>query len=94
MEIYIAFTVLLTSIIQAQFGVGLLAFGTPILLTMGIGYLDALEILIPCSMLLSAIQVFEGRNEIPREKISSFLVLLPATACGFIVWFFIKEHLS
>lgn len=94
MEIAIIITVFLTSLIQAQFGVGLLAFGTPILLTLGFDYITALETLIPCSIMLSAMQVVEGRKELPKERISQFLVLLPATAIGFVIWFFIREHIS
>jgi len=56
------------SIIQTLFGVGLLVFGTPTLLLMGYPFTTALLLLLPSSILLSAIQIFVGKNEIEIKK--------------------------
>ena len=49
MERDILATVLLTATIQSLFGVGVLLFGTPILLLLGYGSLNTLSILLPIS---------------------------------------------
>lgn len=56
------------SIIQTLFGVGLLVFGTPTLLLMGYPFTTALFLLLPSSILLSAIQIFVGKNQIEIKK--------------------------
>jgi hypothetical protein len=56
------------SIIQTLFGVGLLVFGTPTLLLMGFPFTTALFLLLPSSILLSAIQIFVGKNQIEIKK--------------------------
>ncbi len=56
------------SIIQTLFGVGLLVFGTPTLLLMGYPFTTALLLLLPSSILLSAIQIFVGKNQIEIKK--------------------------
>jgi len=56
------------SIIQTLFGVGLLVFGTPTLLIMGYPFTTALLLLLPSSILLSAIQIFVGKNQIEIKK--------------------------
>ena len=94
MELSILIVILITSIIQGQIGVGLLAFGTPILLIMGVDYLEAMSILLPCSLALSLIQIIEGRSFIRSISQRDFLLLLPATAFGFLVWHSFKEELE
>jgi len=56
------------SIVQSLFGVGLLVFGTPTLLLMGFPFTTALYLLLPSSVLISAIQIFEGKNQIQVKK--------------------------
>lgn len=61
MEIYLLITFL--SVVQSLFGVGLLLFGTPILLLMGYEYGEALMYLLPASAALSWSQVYDFRKE-------------------------------
>lgn len=54
--------ILILSIIQSIFGVGLLLFGTPLLLIMGYDYYQCLSILLPASMALSLYQIYDYKN--------------------------------
>lgn len=61
MEVFIL--ILILSIVQSLFGVGLLLFGTPLLLIMGYEYTEALMYLLPASAALSWSQVKDYRGE-------------------------------
>ena len=47
---------------QAIFGVGLLVFGTPTLLLLGLPFDEVLAYLLPCSIVISGVQVAQGRG--------------------------------
>lgn len=85
MEIYILILVL--SIVQSLFGVGLLLFGTPIMLLMGHEYSEALMYLLPASAALSWSQVKDLRH----EKLNGgyrklfFLICLPLLVVGMLI---------
>lgn len=49
--------VVLLSAVQSVFGVGLLVFGTPVLLLLGLPFSQVLIFLLPCSITVSALQV-------------------------------------
>lgn len=82
MEIYILLLIL--SVIQSLFGVGILLFGTPVMLMMGYEYGEALLYLLPASAALSWSQVYDYR----RVKLDGnyrktfFLVCLPLLCLG------------
>lgn len=57
MPIDILLTILLTAVVQSIFGVGMLLFGTPILLLLGYSFIDALGIVLPISIAISLLQV-------------------------------------
>ena len=57
MSLEIFFTILITSIIQSLFGVGVLLFGTPLLLLFGFDFITTLTILLPISLIINSIQV-------------------------------------
>jgi uncharacterized protein len=59
MEIYALLLIL--SLIQSLFGVGILLFGTPLLLVLGHDYTEALLYLLPASAALSWSQVYDYR---------------------------------
>ncbi|POY79853.1 hypothetical protein BKM09_014475 [Pseudomonas amygdali pv. morsprunorum] len=59
--VYLPLFVCVLTAVQSIFGVGLLFFGTPLLLLWGYTYIDAINILLPCSLFLSCYQVFERR---------------------------------
>lgn len=57
-------TILLTATIQSLFGVGVLLFGTPILLVLGYGFLSALTILLPISLAINLLQISKDYRHI------------------------------
>ena len=75
MEISLLIVILIIaifSVIQSLFGVGLLVFGTPPFLLLGVGYADSIGYLLPSSLLLSAVQSHDLRG---RIKIARGIVL-------------------
>lgn len=72
------------SLIQSIFGVGLLIFGTPILLLFGYSYIDALQLLLPSSLAISVFQVFWSRQFLSDVK-KIVVVVVPALAIGMIL---------
>jgi len=62
-QISLLFIVALLSFIQSIYGVGLLVFGTPILLFMKIPFNEALSILLPSSILISLGQVLKSKTK-------------------------------
>ena len=92
-EIFILTVVISSfSIVQTLFGVGLLVFGTPTLLLMGYPFTTALLLLLPSSVLLSAIQIYVGKNQIEIKKefiyysIPPMLVGLIIVSAGYFNW--------
>ena len=63
------------SIIQSLFGVGLLLFGTPILLIIGYEFTEALFLLLPASLIINAIQIFKDYKNIDYVFYKNFLVI-------------------
>lgn len=76
--------IFILAMVQSLFGVGILLFGTPILLILGFDYQDALLNLLPASAALSWSQVWDSRH----EKLDGnyrrlfFVLCLPALALG------------
>ena len=59
MPVDILLTVIVTSIIQSVFGVGVLLFGTPLLLLLGYDFIDALIVLLPIYIAINALQILK-----------------------------------
>lgn len=59
MPLDILITVVATAIIQSIFGVGVLLFGTPILLLLGYDFINALSVLLPISLAVNALQIIK-----------------------------------
>ncbi len=70
----ILLTVIATSVIQSIFGVGVLLFGTPLLLLLGYGFVDALGVLLPVSIAISALQVLRHYEDIDAKFYKNVLV--------------------
>lgn len=66
----ILFTLFLCGLIQAIFGIGLLAAGIPLLLMLGLSYSEALLSTLPSSLLISGYQILYSKS----SKISKKLV--------------------
>ena len=64
MSLEILITILITSIIQSLFGVGVLLFGTPLLLLFGFDFITTLTILLPISLIINCIQVSKSYKNI------------------------------
>ncbi len=64
MDIYLLLTIIITAAIQSLFGVGVLLFGTPILLLLNYEFFDALIILLPISASINLMQVIKGYKQI------------------------------
>jgi uncharacterized protein len=68
--------VLTLAAVQSVFGVGLLVFGTPTLLLVGLPFQQVLAYLLPCSIVISALQISDGG--LTFEPIRKKLVLYTA----------------
>ena len=66
-------TVLLFSIVQSVFGMGLLVFGTPTLLLLGFDFYQTLTTLLPASIIISCLQLLENPS-IERRFAKQFAV--------------------
>ena len=79
MGLDILIVVIVTSIIQSLFGVGVLLFGTPLLLLLGYPFMDSLLILLPISASINFLQVYKDYRYINRviyKKILLFTIPL------------------
>lgn len=74
--------VALLAVVQSVFGVGLLLFGTPLLLLAGYPYLELLYVLLPASATLSALQLRFDHSVRPREVGGYVLWVVPAIFVG------------
>lgn len=59
MPIDILLTIIVTATIQSIFGVGMLLFGTPMLLLLGYSFVDSLGVVLPISIAISLLQVLK-----------------------------------
>lgn len=59
MPVDILLTVVATAVIQSVFGVGVLLFGTPLLLLLGYDFINALSVLLPISIAINALQIIK-----------------------------------
>ncbi len=66
MPLDILLTVAVTSVIQSIFGVGVLLFGTPMLLLFGYDFINALIVLLPISLTINSFQILKHYQYIDR----------------------------
>ena len=84
-EFYLLLVVIiLFSSIQSILGIGLLLFGTPLLLIIGYSYVELLWILLPSSCSLSLYQIFENHRLIKSKK-EIFYYTIPALILSLII---------
>lgn len=74
MPVDILLTVIATSIIQSIFGVGVLLFGTPLLLLLGYDFINALVILLPISLAINALQIIKHYQFIDSQFFKNVLI--------------------
>ena len=65
---------IVTSFIQSLFGVGVLLFGTPLLLLLGYGFIEAVVILLPISVSINLIQIAKDYQKVDLEFYKKILV--------------------
>jgi uncharacterized protein len=68
-------TVATLAVVQSLFGVGLLLFGTPVLLLLGLPYDGVLSYLLPCSIVVSTLQVATSGGLMLEPIRRQFLVI-------------------
>ena len=72
------FIIILVSICQSIFGVGVLLFGTPIFLILGYSFTETLVILLPISFFINIMQIYPRLSLINKEMVSKVcLIALP-----------------
>jgi uncharacterized protein len=81
---YLICIVIILSIVQSLFGVGLLLFGTPTLLLLGYSYSETLWLLLPCSVTISFIQVINNYYLIEARRRAVYLVV-PTLTIGLVL---------
>lgn len=74
MSVDILLTVIATSIIQSIFGVGVLLFGTPIMLLIGYDFITTLIVLLPISISINLFQVKKHYHHIDTEFYKKILI--------------------
>jgi uncharacterized membrane protein YfcA len=87
--------VLALAAVQSVFGVGLLVFGTPALLLMGFPFPAVLAYLLPCSLMISTLQIVHGGLTLEpiRRKLLAFTA--PAVICGtFLILVFLRHKVD
>ncbi|MEA3314531.1 MAG: TSUP family transporter [Campylobacterota bacterium] len=89
MDFYLLSVVIITSAIQSLFGVGVLLFGTPLLLILNYNFFDTLMILLPISITISFLQLTDGYKYINYNIYKN--ILLFSTPMIIIFIFFIYE---
>ncbi len=74
--------VFIFSTIQSLFGVGLLVFGTPTLLLLGLSFEETIAYLLPSSVLISLMQTIDGRTYIGGLRRQIWIYCVPCIVVG------------
>ena len=85
--------IIILSIIQSVFGIGLLIIGTPLLLILNYDFFNSLNILLPCSILISILQISNSRFIKNTNKKIIFLSL-PLIIFGIFIIFNYKLYIN
>jgi len=88
-ELAVCSVVLACAAVQSVFGVGLLVFGTPTLLMIGLPFAEALAYLLPCSIVVSVMQVAStGGFRLNPFRRRVLALVIPTVLAGtlFILW--------
>tara|TARA_B100001142_G_scaffold328628_1_gene389271 strand:+ start:159 stop:896 length:738 start_codon:yes stop_codon:yes gene_type:complete len=88
----ILITIVIFTVIQSIFGVGLLVFGTPTLILLGFSFYDTLSYLLPSSILVSLLQVYKNSNRISLYRKIVFLYCLPMVIIGLFTIIYISKY--
>ena len=80
----VAIVIIIFSIVQSIFGVGLLLFGTPTLLLLGFSFEQSLWMLLPSSVAISSYQIV-GKHSLIKSKKEIYQYTLPLLIIGIVV---------
>lgn len=80
--VIICMIIVLYSVVQSLFGVGLLVFGTPTLMLMGFTLNNALLHLLPASISISFLQLVSGQKHINKNSKRIPLYIIPTLVAG------------
>ena len=75
-DLVILSTIIFTSIIQSLVGVGILLFGTPILLLFGFHYFEVLNVLLPISIIINFFQFNRNLGSLDRKLVWRLVILI------------------
>lgn len=78
--------------VQSVFGVGLLVFGTPTLLLVGLPFHQVLTYLLPCSIVISALQIVHGGLTFEPIRRKLLLFTAPAVLVGTLLILVVLRH--
>ena len=84
-EILLILIIIIFTIVQSIFGVGLLVFGTPSLLLLEYSFTETLTYLIPCSIIVSSLQVYSSWHNITLYRFNVFYYISPMVILGLLV---------
>jgi uncharacterized membrane protein YfcA len=74
MSFEVVIVIVVTAFIQSIFGVGVLLFGTPLLLLLGYGFIDAIIILLPISISINLIQIVKDYRSVDFDFYKKILI--------------------
>lgn len=77
--------IICTAVIQSVFGVGVLLFGTPLMMLTGLHFVEALILLLPVSMAINLLQISRGKQYLSHPFIK---MLLLYTVPGIVIMLF------
>lgn len=89
--LFLILVIFFFTIIQSIFGVGLLVFGTPTLLLMGYSFPETLSYLLPASIVVSFLQVYNAWDNVRLYRTNVILFMLPPVGLGLLLILFILD---
>lgn len=95
-DVFVFGVILIFSFVQSIFGIGLLVFGTPSLLIAGFSFSDSLAILLPCSIVISFLQIRAGAKvEIDFiKKLVAYCLFPMVLTLSFVLYFEFQASLN
>ena len=84
MPVDILLAIIVVSVIQSIFGVGILLFGTPILLLLGYEFVEALGVLLPVSIAVNALQFVRHYDDLDTRFYKNILLYTVPMVVGFL----------
>jgi len=85
--------VIITALIQSLFGVGILLFGTPLMLSLGYGFINAIVILLPISFAISTIQASKHFNLLDI-KFCRYIIVYSAPVISIVLFYVVNVKMD